>query len=179
MFWLRLLCPKVVDWLVMTQLCETVSRLFDLLSLKYILSVSLPKKFAHPWSRVQSESWGVIYKKWLILTKLQRVCELNANLLINMFFSSVYRRLIEQSTSYLRIKVPEESKLVSWRFIGSRGYKSEQKLLEELIKHHYPIADYLSVFRYFLSRDIKHCSFIYAFLISTAKFGLFNQPFLC
>lgn len=67
-----------------------------------------------------------------------------------MLFSSVFRSLIEQSTSYPRIKVPEESKLVTWRFIGSHGYKSEQKLLEELFdKASLPHRWYLKSFQMF------------------------------
>lgn len=114
------------------------------------------------------------------VNQTQRVCELKVNLLINMLFSSVFGSLIEQSTSYPRIKVPEESKLVTWRFIGSYGYKSEQKLLEELFdKASLPHSWYLRVLKCFLSRDIKHCSFkCYLLLISIAKFDLFNQPLL-
>lgn len=50
------------------------------------------------------------------------------------------RRLIEQSTSYSKTKVPEESKLVSRRLLASRGYKSKS-YGEEPIKRHCSTAD--------------------------------------
>lgn len=61
------------------------------------------------------------------------------------FFSSVFRRPIEQNASYPRTLIlgSEESRLVSWMFIGSHGYKSEQKLWEEPIQRHSHIADVL------------------------------------
>lgn len=37
--------------------------------------------------------------------------------------------------------IPEESKLIFRRFIGSHGYKPEQKLWEEMVKSHSLAAD--------------------------------------
>lgn len=93
-----------------------------------------------------------------------------------MFFSSVFRRLIEQSTSCPRTKFPEEFKLVPRRFIGSNGYKSAKvmgRTDKTLLPHSWHWS--FQIFGFWL--ETKHCCFrCYFLFVSIAKFGpLFNQ----
>ena len=92
------------------------------------------------------------------------------------FFFSVFRRPIEQNASYPRTLIlgSEESRLVSWMFIGSHGYKSEQKLREELIQRHSHIANVLEWSSpFFQSVEANPFTWI-------ATFGLlfYSSPFL-
>lgn len=124
-------CPKIIEltsWdTTVWDYINSYICISGLQSLKYILFWPFTKNGLAELSGLGPVlELGGIYKKCLSVNQTQRICELKVNLLV--CFPPVFLEgSLNRASPTLDSKVPEEYKLVTWRFIGSHDCINQSK----------------------------------------------------